>query len=531
MTVVAVVFFPLVLLYQGWTYHVFRRRLQLDPSGRRSRRSRGRRSTAPRRSRDTEQALTGCAPSTHGCCGERGRSAVALGVDVALGLAATALLLAQAVIVATLVAAAFDGRPRRAQTGPCSSPSSSSSPSGRRSPDRPRRSGAGRPAASCPTCGWRSCVPGWRRRRGGADDDAGSRGARDRGGRRRRRARGLPRALPAPGRAVGHGAGRGARHRAGGRPAVRGDHAGHAAGDPRVHGAGRPARPGPRARERWEALARLSDHVLDVVRGLPTLRAYNRADAQAELVAASGERYRRGTMQVLRLSFLSGAVLDLAATLGTALVAVTVGVRLDRRRRSTLRAALIVLLLTPELYAPLRALGQPLPRQHRRRWPRPGASSTCSAPSTRRRRPAGARSGRLAAGRARPASPWSTRTAAGAVLHELDLELRRGEVVVADRAQRGRQEHRRRPAARAALVRTRGCRHRRRPATSRTLDLGRWRRQIGWLPQRPTMFRGTVRDNIALGDPAALGRAGAEAAAGWPGSAESSRSCGAATTP
>ena len=51
-------------------------------------------------------------------------------------------------------------------------------------------------------------------------------------------------------------------------------------------------------------------------------------DAQADLVAESGERYRDGTMRVLRLSFLSGAVLDLAATLGTALVAVTVGVRL-----------------------------------------------------------------------------------------------------------------------------------------------------------------------------------------------------------
>ncbi len=113
---------------------------------------------------------------------------------------------------------------------------------------------------------------------------------------------------------------------------------------------------GARARERWEALAHLSNHVLDVLRGMPTLRAYNRADAQADLVAESGERYRDGTMQVLRLSFLSGAVLDLAATLGTALVAVTVGVRLIGGGL-TLRAGLIVLLLTPELYAPLRALG------------------------------------------------------------------------------------------------------------------------------------------------------------------------------
>jgi len=111
-----------------------------------------------------------------------------------------------------------------------------------------------------------------------------------------------------------------------------------------------------RARARWQALSRLSNHVLDVVRGLPTLRAYNRAEAQADLVGASAERYRLTTMQVLRVSFLSGAVLDLAATIGTALVAVTLGVRVIDGDLG-LQAALTVLLLTPELYAPIRSLG------------------------------------------------------------------------------------------------------------------------------------------------------------------------------
>jgi len=254
---------------------------------------------------------------------------------------------------------------------------------------------------------------------------------------------------------------------------------------------------GARARERWEALALLSDHVLDVVRGLPTLRAYNRADAQAGLVAESGERYRRGTMQVLRLSFLSGAVLDLAATLGTALVAVTVGVRLIGGGL-TLRAGLIVLLLTPELYAPLRALG-----------------SLFHASSD----------GLAAAGRildvldaaAPPPSgagvpgTWQRLALAGvtvehpdrgaAVLNEVDLELRRGEVVVLTGPSGAGKSTAaalllglRRPDAGCVLVDGRDL---------ATLDLPAWRREIGWLPQRPTMFRGTVRENIALGDPTA----------------------------
>ena len=111
-----------------------------------------------------------------------------------------------------------------------------------------------------------------------------------------------------------------------------------------------------RTRERWLALRLLSTHFLDVVRGLPTLRAFNRARGEAATLADVGERYRRATMGTLRVAFLSGSVLELAATLGVALVAVTVGVRLVGGGLG-LQAGLTVLVLAPELYLPLRRLG------------------------------------------------------------------------------------------------------------------------------------------------------------------------------
>ena len=110
-----------------------------------------------------------------------------------------------------------------------------------------------------------------------------------------------------------------------------------------------------RALARWQELSLLSSHFLDVVRGLPTLRAFNRGEAQAERIDQVGERYRKATMETLRLAFLSGAVLDLAATLGVALIAVTVGVRLVEGDIG-FEPALTVLLLAPELYLPLRNL-------------------------------------------------------------------------------------------------------------------------------------------------------------------------------
>jgi thiol reductant ABC exporter CydD subunit len=111
-----------------------------------------------------------------------------------------------------------------------------------------------------------------------------------------------------------------------------------------------------RTRRRWRTLSLLSARFLDLVSGLETLRAFGRAGGGARAIGEAGERYRRETIATLRVGFLSALVLELLATLGTALVAVTVGVQLAAGSLG-LEAGLAVLILAPELYAPLRELG------------------------------------------------------------------------------------------------------------------------------------------------------------------------------
>jgi thiol reductant ABC exporter CydD subunit len=254
-----------------------------------------------------------------------------------------------------------------------------------------------------------------------------------------------------------------------------------------------------RTQARWRALSRLSTHFLDVVRGLPTLRAFNRSEAQTGRIEATSQGYRVATMQVLRVSFLSGAVLDLMATLATALVAVTLGIRLVGGSVG-LRAALTVLLLTPELYAPLRALGE---RFH--------ASADGLAAAGRILELIDAAEIGPAAGPGPPMPAWgairlnairlSNPGRGDPVLDGFDLEIRAGEVVaLVGESGAGKSTVAslllgfRAPDAGSVSV----------DGTSLgSLDPLAWRREIGWLPQRPTLFRGTVRDNIAMGDPSA----------------------------
>ncbi|MFD9483862.1 thiol reductant ABC exporter subunit CydD [Streptomyces sp. NPDC059991] len=106
----------------------------------------------------------------------------------------------------------------------------------------------------------------------------------------------------------------------------------------------------------WRLLSRLSGHFLDVVAGLPTLKVFGRAKAQAESIRTITSEYRRATLKTLRIAFLSSFALELLATLSVALVAVGIGMRLVHGDLD-LCTGLVILVLAPEAYLPLRQVG------------------------------------------------------------------------------------------------------------------------------------------------------------------------------
>ena len=253
-------------------------------------------------------------------------------------------------------------------------------------------------------------------------------------------------------------------------------------------------------RKRWQTLARLSARFLDVVRGLETLWVNGRASAQVEAIAAAGEEYRRETMATLRIGFLSALVLELLAMIGTALVAAAVGIQLANGSLG-LSAGLTVLILAPELYMPLRAVGSQFHASAdgmaaaERIFEVIDQPPSVEIPAQPRSAPDPA------------VSPLRFEQVAfahpgrGQVLGGVDLELRPGETMALIGPS---------GAGKSTLVSLLlrladpdSGRVRCGGVDLRDLDPGEWRRRVAWVPQRPTIFSGTIGQNIALGEPAA----------------------------
>jgi len=260
---------------------------------------------------------------------------------------------------------------------------------------------------------------------------------------------------------------------------------------------------------RWRALALLSSHFLDVVRGLPTLRAYRRERAQAQMLAQVGERYRAETMAALRIAFLSALVLELCAMIGTALAAATIGVQLVDGALD-LTAGLTVLLLAPELYGPLRLVGQQFhaaadgtaaaERIHAV-LDQPGAiASREGTPGESRRR--GTRVPDPATETLRlSAVCCEYPSRAGRALDGIDMQLEPGRIT----ALVGPSGAGKTTVARLVMrlldpssgsVSCGGV-------DLREVDPERWRVQIAWVPQHPQLFAGTIAQNLRLGAPGA----------------------------
>jgi len=111
-----------------------------------------------------------------------------------------------------------------------------------------------------------------------------------------------------------------------------------------------------RTRRQWVTLSRMSARFLDAIQGLATLKAFGRSVDEAAVIATAMADIAAVTMGVLKVAFISALVLELLSTLGTAIVAVEVGLRL-LYARVAFDAALFVLVLAPEFYRPLRSLG------------------------------------------------------------------------------------------------------------------------------------------------------------------------------
>ena len=109
-------------------------------------------------------------------------------------------------------------------------------------------------------------------------------------------------------------------------------------------------------KQQWETLSRLNAHFLDVLQGLTTLKLFGRSKEQTAVIARMAGDFRDTTLRVLRVAFLSSLTLELIATISTALVAVTVGVKLLFGELE-FSGAFFVLLLAPEFFLPLRQLG------------------------------------------------------------------------------------------------------------------------------------------------------------------------------
>ncbi|WP_328620955.1 thiol reductant ABC exporter subunit CydD [Streptomyces sp. NBC_00354] len=256
----------------------------------------------------------------------------------------------------------------------------------------------------------------------------------------------------------------------------------------------------------WRLLSRLSGHFLDVVAGLPTLKVFGRAKAQAESIRKITDDYRQATVRTLRIAFLSSFALELLATLSVALVAVTIGMRLVHGELD-LYTGLVILILAPEAYLPLRQVGA---QYHAAAEGLAAAEEIFEVLQT----PVAALGGAAPV----PAAGLRIEMDGVAVRYEgrggdspgpVSLAVGPGECVALTGPS---------GAGKSSLIQvllgfvapTAG-RVRIAGADLASLSLEEWRQRIAWVPQRPHLFAGTIAQNVRLARPDASADAVTEA--------------------
>ncbi len=256
-------------------------------------------------------------------------------------------------------------------------------------------------------------------------------------------------------------------------------------------------------RQRWHTILRLGDALVETLRGLLTLEVYQSGGGRLDRIRRLSDEYRKQTMATLRIAFLSAFVLELVATLSTAMIAVAVGLRVVGGSLD-FEPALAILILAPEVYAPLRKAGSEFHAAM------DGMEAARSAFDVLERSPTEPETAELRT----PAAPAPGATLIGfagvtyryptlgdeagaVVLGGIDLRVETGEhLAVIGPSGAGKSTLLRlilgfdRPTGGTLTIAG---------VPSGGVDLSAWRSKIGWVQQDPFLVAGTVLDNVRLG--------------------------------
>ena len=258
-------------------------------------------------------------------------------------------------------------------------------------------------------------------------------------------------------------------------------------------------------RRNFEALRRLSGHFLDRLRGMATLRLYRRSQAEQQNIARASEEFRERTMEVLRMAFLSSAVLEFFASVAIAILAVYFGFSYlehldfgDYGSKVTLFTGLFALLLAPDFYLPLRELGA----HYHAKAQAIGAADAIESFLNQSLLPLPGGEQRLpeAVALTIEADELVVLSPEGVPLvGPLSFTLAAGQKnLLIGQTGSGKSSL---LAALLGFLPYRGSLKIEGVELS-TLDMAQWRQQIAWLGQNPKLIHGSLRDNLTLGRPA-----------------------------
>ena len=248
-------------------------------------------------------------------------------------------------------------------------------------------------------------------------------------------------------------------------------------------------------RKQWGTLTRLGEYCFDRIQGLTTLKLFGASRREGAMIACMGETYRRETMAVLRIAFLSSAALEFFSTVSIAMVAVLVGFRLLWGEVPFDRAYL-VLLLAPEFFLPLRRLGT----HYHARMEAMGAVDALRPLLEVEPFVQG-----IVAAPQRPCQIVGENVSAEyvsgePVVQQVSFAVQAGEhLALAGPSGSGKSTL---LALMLGLIEPTEGRILIDGAPLADIDLERWWQSIGWVPQRPSLFSGDVRSNILLSAPA-----------------------------